>query len=205
MKAITFEQSFNQYTLYNGSKNAKGFYLPILKKIDLIFNDALVNFSRPLIGHIIIDSSKNYRINQVLNRIIAHEATIRGIPCPKYHYISVTERRRNKSNFHQHITLIIDGGDYHYFEVIKLKLRRFSETSKTRLAKRKHDSRPDYTDPETGEIRKKGSAYLHNLRNETFDAFQRISYIAKVETKISPSFSSSRISKIVSHAPTPEN
>jgi hypothetical protein len=193
MSSITFEDCYKQYSLYNGSKNEKGFYLSILDKIDCIFNDALANFAKPTIAHIIIDNPKNYRINQVLSRIIANEANIRGIDIPNFYYISVIERRRKNSNFHQHLAIILDKADYYFFELIKLKLRRFSNSGKVTLAKRKHDSRPDYIDPETGEIKKQGSAYLHNLRKETFDAFQRISYIAKVETKITPKFSSSRI------------
>lgn len=193
MSSITFEASYKQYNLYTGGKNTKGFYISILDKIHLIFNDALANFAKPTIAHIIIDNPKNYRINQVLSRIIANEANIRGIDVPKFHYISVIEKRRRNSNFHQHLAIVIDNADYYYYEVIMLKLRRHSNTGKSTLAKRKHDSRPDFIDPETGEIKKKGSAYLHYLRKETFDAFQRISYIAKVETKISPKFSSSRI------------
>lgn len=193
MSSITFEDCYNQYNLYDGGKSEKGFYLSILDKIDCIFNDALKNFAKPTIAHIIIDNPKNYRINQVLTRIIANEANIRGIDIPKFHYISVMERKRKNSNFHQHLAILIDKADYYYFELIKLKLRRFSNSGKVTLAKRKHDSRPDYIDPETGEIKKQGSAYLHNLRKETFDAFQRISYIAKVETKITPKFSGSRM------------
>lgn len=192
MSSITFEDNYKHYNLYKGTKNSKGFYLSILHKISLIFDDALANFERPSIGHIIVDKSKDYRINQVLTRVIAKEARARGIEVPKFHYISVTERRRNDSNFHQHLAILIEKGDYHYFEVIMLALRKYSLTAKVTLAKRKHDTRPDYLDPITGKIRKKGSAYIHNLRTETFDAFERISYIAKVETKLSSLFSSSR-------------
>jgi len=195
MNKITLTESFKHYSLYNGPKNSKGFYTSILEKIDLIFNEALDDFNIPVVGHIIIDSSKSYRINQVLSRIISSEAKARGINSPKFHYISVTERRKNEKNFHQHIAIILDRGDYEFFKLIQFNLRRFSHTSKVKLAKRKHETRPEYIDQKTGEIRKHGSAYLHNLRKETFDAFQRISYIAKVETKISPKFSSSRLSK----------
>ncbi len=192
-KALLID-SYKQYSLYNGSKKSKGFYVSILDKIYLIFNDSLVNFNKPVMGHIIVDSSKTYRINQVLTRIIENESKLRNIEPPKFHYISVTELRKNDENFHQHLAIILDHGNYEFFKVIQLQLRRFSRTSKVRLAKRKHENRPEYIDKITGEIRKNGSAYLHNLRTETFDAFQRISYIAKVETKISPKFSSSRIS-----------
>ena len=193
MSNITFSNKFNQYNLYTGSKNIKGFYTAILHKIDLIINDSLENFEIPVSGHIIIDKSNDYRINQVLSRIIAAEARTRGIETPKFHYISVTERRRNDQHFHQHLALIIDKGDYEYFKVIQFELRRYSRTAKVKLIKRKHDTRPEYIDLATGEVRKTGSLYLHNLRKETFDAFERISYIAKVETKTSPSFSSSRL------------
>lgn len=88
---------------------------------------------------------------------------------------------------------MLDKGDYDFYKRIGLELRRFSSNSKVKLAKRKHDTRPEYIDEDTGEIKKRGSAYLHNLRKETFDAFQRLSYIAKVETKLSPKFSSSRL------------
>jgi hypothetical protein len=205
MNDITLANSYKQYDLYNGAKNSKGFYLSILQKIDLIFHDALMNFNIPVIGHIIVDSSKDYRINQVLSRILINEAKTRGIEVPKFHYISVTERRRNDKNFHQHLAIIIDKGDHDFFKVIQLHLRRFSRTSKVKLAKRKHENRPDYIDPETGEIRKCGSAYLHNLKKETFDAFQRISYIAKVETKLSPKFSSSRLANLVTSSHTPNS
>lgn len=193
MNNITLANSYKQYDLYNGTKNSKGFYVSILQKIDLIFLDALKNFNNPVVGHIIVGSSKDYRINQALSRIIANEAKTRGVDVPKFHYISVTERRRNDKNFHQHLAIIIDKGDHDFFKVIQLHLRRFSGTSNVKLAKRKHENRPDYIDPKTGEIRKAGSAYLHNLKRETFDAFKRISYIAKVETKLSPKFSSSRL------------
>lgn len=195
MGSITFAESYKHYTLYNGTKNSKGFYTDILQKIDLIINNALENFDIPYAGHIIVDSSKDYRINQVLKRIVENEAKVRGIDVPKFHYISVTERKRNDKNFHQHLAIILDKGNYEFFKVIQLELRRFSCTSKVKLAKRKHDTRPEYIDQATGEIRKNGSSYLHNLRRETFDAFQRLSYIAKVETKISPKFSSSRLLK----------
>lgn len=193
MAEITFSQSYEHYNLYSGSKNSKGFYTSILHKISLIFNDSLENFTVPVVGHIIIDSPKSYRINQVLSRIIACEAKIRGVVIPKFHYISVIERRKNNKNFHQHLAIFIDNGNYEFFKVIQLALRKFSYTSKVRLAKRKHGTRPEVIDKLTGEIRKVGPMYHHNLRRETFDAFERISYIAKVETKISPKFSSSRL------------
>lgn len=194
MAEITFSQSYEHYNLYSGSKNSKGFYTAILHKINLIFNDALQNFNVPVVGHIVIDNPKNYRINQVLSRIITSEANTRGIEIPKFHYISVIERRKNDKNFHQHLAIFIDNGNYEFFKVIQLALRKFSYTSKVKLMKRKHENRPEYIDKLTGEIRKLGSMYHHNLRRETFDAFERISYIAKVETKISPKFSSSRLS-----------
>jgi hypothetical protein len=193
MAEITFSQSYEHYSLYSGSKKSKGFYLAILHKINLIFNDALQNFNVPVVGHIVIDNPKNYRINQVLSRIITSEANTRGVKIPKFHYISVIERRKNDKNFHQHLALFIDNGNYEFFKVIQLALRKLSYTSKVKLMKRKHENRPEYIDKVTGEIRKLGSMYHHNLRRETFDAFERISYIAKVETKISPKFSSSRI------------
>lgn len=193
MTDITFSQTFKHFSLYSGSKKSKGFYTAILQKIDLIFNDALKNFTNPVVGHIIIDSPKDYRINQALIRIISNEAKVRGTVIPKFHYISVIERRKNDKNFHQHLAIFIDNGNYEFFKVIQLALRRFSNTSKVKLAKRKHNTRPDFIDKLTGEIRKCGSIYLHSIRKETFDAFERISYIAKVETKISPKFSSSRL------------
>jgi hypothetical protein len=193
MAEITFSESYGHYNLYNGSKKSKGFYTSILHKINLIFNDALENFTIPVVGHIIIDSPKNYRINQVISRIIACEASTRGISIPKFHYISVIERRKNDKHFHQHLAIFLDNGNYEFFKVIQLALRKFSYTSKARLVKRKHENRPEFIDKLTGEIRKVGSTYHHNLRRETFDAFERISYIAKVETKISPKFSSSRL------------
>jgi hypothetical protein len=193
MAEITFSQSYKHYNLYSGSKNSKGFYTAILHKIDLIFGDALENFTIPVVGHIIIDSPKAYRINQVLSRIITNEANIRGIQMPKFHYISVIERRKNDKNFHQHLAIFLDNGNYEFFKVIQLALRKFSNTSKVRLAKRKYESRLESIDKLTGEIRKVGPQYHHNLRRETFDAFERISYIAKVETKITPKFCSSRL------------
>ncbi len=193
MSNITFSESFNQYSLYNGSQNVKGFYTAILQKIDLIINDALAIFSIPMVGHFIIEQPINYRINQSIKRIISDEAKIRGINAPKFYYISAIERKRNDAKFHQHLIIILDKGDYHFYEKIRSELRGFSFNSKVILAKRKHDTRPDYIDQETGEVKKGGSAYIHNLRRETFDAFQRLSYIAKVETKLSPKFSSSRL------------
>ncbi|MGV0986246.1 MAG: hypothetical protein ACOYB2_16990 [Limnohabitans sp.] len=193
MADITFSHSYKHYSLYSGKKNSKGFYTSILQKIDLIFNDALKNFTIPTVGHIIIDNPKNFRVTQALTRIISDEAEVRGIAPPKFHYISVIERRKNDKNFHQHLAIFIDNGNYEYFKVIQLALRRLSLTSKAKLVKRKHDTRPDFIDKSTGEIRKGGSVYFHNLRKETFDAFERISYIAKVETKLSPKFSSSRL------------
>lgn len=196
MAEITFSQSYEHYNLYSGIKNSKGFYTAILHKINLIFNDSLENFTIPVVGHIIIDSPKSFRINQVVSRIISCEAKIRGIAIPKFHYISVIERRKNDKNFHQHLAIFIDNGNYEFFKVIQLALRKFSHTSKVRLIKRKHENRPEFIDKLTGEIRKAGSMYHHNLRRETFDAFERISYIAKVETKVSPKFSSSRLNSI---------
>lgn len=193
MRNITFLDSFKQYSLYTGSKNDKGFYTSILQKIDLIVNDALAHFDIPMVGHFIIDYPIEYRINQSIKRIISSEAKIRNIERPKFHYISVVERKRRDAHFHQHLIIVLDRGDYHFYEKIRSELRRFSSTSKVTLAKRKHDTRPEYIDEDTGEIKKRGSAYIHNLRRETFDAFQRISYIAKVETKLSPDFSSSRL------------
>jgi hypothetical protein len=193
MADITFSQTYKDFNLYSGSKKSKGFYSAILDKIDLIFNDALNNFTIPVVGHIIIDRPKDFRINQVLSRIISNEAKIRGLTTPKFHYISVIERRKNDKNFHQHLAIFVDNANHDYFKVIQLALRRLSHTSKATLAKRKHDTRPEFIVQSTGEIRKFGSAYFHNLRRETFDAFERISYIAKVETKISPKFSSSRL------------
>jgi len=146
-----------------------------------------------MVGHIIIDYPINFRINQSIKRIIEAEAKIRKIEPPKFHYISVFERKRKGAHFHQHLIIILDRGDYHFYEKIRSELRRFSSTSKSTLAKRKHNTRPTYIDNDTGEIKTIGSAYLHYLSWETSDAFQRISYIAKVETKLSPKFSSSRI------------
>lgn len=193
MRNITYSNSFNQYSLYNGKKNEKGFYISILQKIDLIINHALVNFKIPMVGHFIIEQPIDYRINQSVKRIISDEAKIRKIEIPKFFYISVIERKRRDAKFHQHLIIMLDKGDYDFYKRIGLELRRFSSNSKVKLAKRKHDTRPEYIDEDTGEIKKRGSAYLHNLRKETFDAFQRLSYIAKVETKLSPKFSSSRL------------
>jgi len=197
MADITFSQSYKHYNLYSGSKNSNGFYSAILHKIDLIFNDALENFTIPVVGHIIIDNPKVYRINQALSRIISNEANIRGMAIPKFHYISVIERRKNDKNLHQHLAIFLDNGNYEFFKVIQLSLRKFSYTSKARLIKRRHKNRPESIDKLTGEIRKIGPMYHHNLRRETFDAFERISYIAKVETKISPKFSSSRLNTVI--------
>lgn len=197
MSSITFEASYKQYTLYSHGKNSKGFYLPILDKLYALFNDSLVNFTRPTIAHIIIDNPKDYRIHQVLTRIITDESKIRKINTPKFHYLSVIERKRKNSKFHQHIAIILEKANYYFFEIIMLKLRKYSNSGKTTLAKRKYANRPDYIDTETGEIKKAGPAHYHYLTTETFDAFQRISYMAKVETKLSPKFSSSRLSKAI--------
>ena len=73
MSNITYSDSFKQYSLYNGKKNEKGFYLSILEKIDLIVDDALVNFEVPMVAHFIIEQPINYRINQSVKRIISNE------------------------------------------------------------------------------------------------------------------------------------
>lgn len=193
MSNITHSDSFKHYALYSGTKNEKGFYIPILQKIDLIFDDALVHFSIPMVAHFIVDDPIDYRVNQSISRIISTEAKKRRIEAPKFYYISVIERRRKNSHFHQHLMVVLDKGDYYFFTEIRSQLRRFSRTATVRFARRKDDSRPEYIDQETGEVKKDGSIYYHNLRRETFDAFQRLSYIAKVETKLSPKFSSSRL------------
>ena len=193
MSNITYSDSFKQYSLYNGKKNEKGFYLSILEKIDLIVDDALVNFEVPMVAHFIIEQPINYRINQSVKRIISNEAKIRNIDTPKFYYISVIERKRKGALVHQHLIIVLDKGDYDFYKKISFELRKFSSNSKVKLAKRKYSDRPISIDNDTGEIRMMGSAYFHNLRWETPDAFQRLSYIAKVETKLSPKFSSSRL------------
>lgn len=146
-----------------------------------------------MVGHFIIEQPIDYRINQSIKRIISDEAKIRKIDVPKFYYISVIERKRKDAKFHQHLIIVLDKGDYKFYDKISLELRRFSSNSKVVLAKRKHSTRPIKIDNDTGEVKTMGSAYLHNLRWETPDAFQRMSYIAKVETKLSPKFSSSRL------------
>lgn len=195
MENIIHGDFYNQYELYRGSKNRKGFYLSILKSIYLMFNYALANLSTPIAGHIVIDNVKDYRISQVLKRIISNKSKIINIKPPEFLYISVAERKRSARNSHQHLIIIIDKGDFDLFKAIAFELCKYSRSSKAKLIRRKHSDRPDYINPVTGEVRKSGSAYLHNLRRETFDAFTRISYIAKVETKLSPAFSTSRILK----------
>lgn len=193
MSNIILSDSYKQYSLYNGKKSKKGFYLPILEKIDLIVNDALANFITPTVGHCIIDYPIDFRINQSIKRIIKAEAKIRKIELPKFHYVSVKERKRKDAHIHQHLLIFLDKGDFHFYEKIALELRRFSFTAKVKLAKRKHSTRPIKINNDTGEIRTMGSAYFHYLCSETSDAFQRLSYVAKVETKLSPKFSSSRL------------
>lgn len=193
MSNITFSDSFKQYSLYDGKKDKKGFYISILQKIDLIVNAALTSFKIPMAGHFIIEQPINFRINQSVKRIISDEAKTRNIDTPKFYYLSVIERKRKDAKIHQHLILVLDKGDYDFYKKISYELRRFSSNSKVKLAKRKHSDRPTSIDNDTGEIKTMGSAYLHYLSWETADAFQRLSYIAKVETKLSPKFSSSRL------------
>ncbi len=192
---ITFSNTFRGLKAYSKEKSAKGLYVNVVEKVFQILKHGLHNYQKPRAAHLVIDSPKLETIKslpQDLERfLLQRNKPVDAQSKPNFVYLYVVEKRPRSKKEHLHLLVVADGLDALDLRLLSERLVKFSSTRKVKIQQRRFDCLPLAICENTGEIRlnrrgeyaRKGSVYFHDLRWEFEDAFERLTYFAKVLTK----------------------
>lgn len=208
-KCVTKEPDFRGLKVYCQRKNEKGFFVEILEATVKLLDYASKNWDRPQLFHLCISAPKDCTLKRLSSELRRwsrqrDKANRRHVDTPVL-YLAAIETRPRKKQRHLHLAVFTTGNSVFDVYALKQRLRKFSETdTEVALYQRRFDCLALALDESTGEIKltkrgdfaRQGSMYYHDLRKEYDDAFQRISYLAKVYSKsASPEWSSSLVPK----------
>lgn len=187
---------FNNLKLNPSPKTKLGFIHKMLKALLERCEDAKRNMSKPRGFHLILTSvnkNKTSEIPRVIKRWVENRELCRlSTMTGKYHFIKAEEERPLKKEFHIHLYIIADGTQYTDIQLLRERLLIVAGGIKLKNRGRKF--RPELVDIDTGEclldtfsgnFKRKGLAWCHNLHDEYDDFFERASYVCKVKTKVS--------------------
>lgn len=187
---------FNNLKLNPSPKTKPGFIHRMLNALLERCDDARRNMNKPRGFHLILTLVNQDKVSEiprvikrwVENRKLCRLSTMTG----KYHFIKAEEERPLKKEFHIHLYIIADG--IQYTDIQSLRERLLVVAGEIKLKNRGRKFRPELVDSNTGEclldtfsgnFKRKGLAWCHNLHNEYDDFFERSSYVCKVKTKVS--------------------
>jgi len=187
---------FNNLKLNPSPKTKLGFIHKMLKALLERCEDAKRNMSKPRGFHLILTSvnkNKTSEIPRVIKRWVENRELCRlSTMTGKYHFIKAEEERPLKKEFHIHLYIIADGTQYTDIQLLRERLLIVAGGIKLKNRGRKF--RPELVDIDTGEcfldrvsgnFKRNGSAWCHDLHKEYNDFFERASYVCKVKTKVS--------------------
>lgn len=186
---------FNNLKLNTSPKTKLGFISKMLVALLERCEDARNNMNKPRGFHLIltlVNKDNKSEIPRVIkrwveNRRLCQLSTMTG----KYHFIKAEEERPVKKEFHIHLYVIADGVQYTDIQLLRERLLVVADEIKLKNRSRKF--RPELIDADTGEclldrntgnFKRKGLAWCHDLHQEYNDFFERASYICKVKTKV---------------------
>lgn len=187
---------FNNLKLNPSPKTELGFIHRMLNALLERCDDARRNMNKPRGFHLILTLVNQDKVSEiprvikrwVENRKLCKLSTMTG----KYHFIKAEEERPLKKEFHIHLYIIADG--IQYTDIQSLRERLLVVAGEIKLKNRGRKFRPELVDSDTGEclldtfsgnFKRKGLAWCHNLHDEYDDFFERASYVCKVKTKVS--------------------
>lgn len=193
---ITQAKHYRGLELNDTSKGKDGYYISHLENIYSSMAEATLNLANPLASHFVIDSPKAKAINS-LSQELNRWKNERLNTSEAVRYFTCLETRPRSKQKHLHILVIYqkpinnEGFLSTSLNLLTERLSKLSKTNSATLCKRMTSARSMIIDPEFGVIKvneegsitRLGSPYYHNLATEFNDAFERFSYLAKVQTK----------------------
>lgn len=196
--------SYKGRKLYEGKKAGNGFYKGILDSLYNLLAYSLLEMKNPKALHFVISDPIDLgNISKYLERWRIRRVEFNQELSSVKYFGTVEVRPRNKEK-HLHLCIVADSIGYDDMSNLRERLQRFSSNSKCKLQRRDRNCLPIEIDPNTGEIlidtytndyKRKGNTWCHRLRLEFDDAFQRLSYFCKVQTKAEPNYICSRLFK----------
>lgn len=193
---ITQLKHYRGLELNDTNKGKDGYYVKHLENIYSSMVEATVHLANPLASHFVIDNPKAKAI-KALNQELNRWKNERLDPSEAVRYFTCLETLSRNKQKHLHVLVIYqkpinnEGFLSTSLNLLTERLSRLSHTCSATLCKRINSAKKLIIDSGSGEIKvnkegsiiRLGSSYYHNLVTEFNDAFKRLSYLAKVQTK----------------------
>jgi len=199
-REATKTTTYRGLLLNTSTKGSLGFYSQHLQTIYSLMLTARTRMNRPLVSHLVIDAPALNALNEISRELKRWYKKRYGSgkadtesDIKKVSYFACLETRPRNQREHLHVMVIFDSlpNNSTSLAILSERLSKLSKTKDCKIQYRKSEARPLNVDQETGEIRtntngglsRLGSTQYHNLITELLDAFERFSYLAKVQTK----------------------
>jgi len=177
--SIIHSREYRGYNLNPTKKGFKGFYQEILDDLLRLFSEAKSTFTIPRVAHFIIENPKDniFDLLQIyIKRWLKARDKARERESTNFKYLAAIEIKPTLKETHVHLCIIFDDlttGELYKLEDYLYKLTKDAKEDNAKLFYRKR--RPDEINT---------SKHWHCINTNEFDAFTRISYLAKVFSKI---------------------